>query len=943
MPEDTMGREFAVGMYTEAQRQLQAGDFKKALASMQRARDTILQAAQMLRERRAAYLRQFDEYLQNGLPAGATQEEQDFFELAVQTGRMALLNDYPTPDDFAFARVEQVKALRLYARVGELSDLAGRNATVAGAAHAAFDQMRAITGGGEVTDQRIADADAAATASGQALAQAEQDLLDAGNIPIITDRDIITRANAVRDATRLRDEARQADQEAKGLARALLGTKLLAEALDTGPLSMKGAGRKLPDAVASDLIDAFTTHPRLAADTVDIAQDAMDPEAVVQGIATVGAQLDAGFVSATGAVPYGFDAHAYALDLLKMGGTCGADYFARLNDYISNDGLMDLQPLPDDPTNRDSRGTRRCMAVAGELMDMNGNLDLNRADAKKAVGKMLFHPATMADPTPAMNKHMLKALRELDTQPLRAQAAHVINNTPAANTPAAVALVNAATGGHGNPSNFETRQAILAAMLQSVDQGPVGSCFATAPARKLRDVTPLTAMQTFRELAVNGRFTSAKGPPPTPAVINIPPGENPLIRSMEYTIATAMGQDAAMDTQRLLSAIDNRGAYGVQQHLIANPVAGLDANNIALRIKTAVRAEFTPVYDPTILNAQVAGDGRSDRGRYVMYDQTGARIDTRADYQARVEQVALAATGYAATSPEGQAIVQAVQQGLMAELDGLQAQGVDIPWYMTDGGLTEEAVETVFGAMVRTPMVAELPAVPAGDVAIGQRTVELMENLMGAFGTAADDMLLVRAEGIHGFNALPNHPSVLDLMQGPGTAAQKLQDKLVQPGLDLAAAQLDTAEAVAQFDKLFEGPLTQLEQEARNMALPEQQRARNARAANRLRQAMDQYRPTAPCTPGGLQALVTQTANASRCIRANAIAERLGNQLASAYAEPQVVIADPNWGDDEMHVFFVVAPDPVSGHPKLWKRIDPPGTLEAADPKWLKASWMTLE
>jgi hypothetical protein len=61
---------------------------------------------------------------------------------------------------------------------------------------------------------------------------------------------------------------------------------------------------------------------------------------------------------------------------------------------------------------------------------------------------------------------------------------------------------------------------------------------------------------------------------------------------------------------------------------------------------------------------------------------------------------------------------------------------------------------------------------------------------------------------------------------------------------------------------------------------------------------------------------------------------------------PQYVIADSNWGSEADHTFFVMAPSPLTGKLQLYKRTDPPGTLEilgldqSAD--WLRREWAIL-
>uniref|UniRef100_UPI003F6B8D67 hypothetical protein n=1 Tax=Sulfitobacter sp. TaxID=1903071 RepID=UPI003F6B8D67 len=60
----------------------------------------------------------------------------------------------------------------------------------------------------------------------------------------------------------------------------------------------------------------------------------------------------------------------------------------------------------------------------------------------------------------------------------------------------------------------------------------------TAPLRKLQNDDPVALMEMYRDIATTGVFNPKHGRP-VPAVTNLPPGDEPLARSLEYSIATA--------------------------------------------------------------------------------------------------------------------------------------------------------------------------------------------------------------------------------------------------------------------------------------------------------------------------------------------------------------------------------------------------------------------
>ena len=63
--------------------------------------------------------------------------------------------------------------------------------------------------------------------------------------------------------------------------------------------------------------------------------------------------------------------------------------------------------------------------------------------------------------------------------------------------------------------------------------------------------------------------------------------------------------------------------------------------------------------------------------------------------------------------------------------------------------------------------------------------------------------------------------------------------------------------------------------------------------------------------------------------------------LIKGAVPPEFVIADTNWGDDtgEERIVHIVAPDPMTGEPKLWEKREPGGSMEPADDDWINGNW----
>ena len=797
MPSGTEGISAVEADHIAAIAYREIGNFKQAQAAMERVLQSLQLVEQNLIQTRAALLQSCGAL---ALADGAVQSERDFFDAARGAVNTALSADLPTPANIATARKELEKAAKIVARTGDLKDLHDRNPAAAASAHLAFEAMRAKTGGGEITPERIDAAEQAAAEARLEALRFDTEMRRAEALPIPNIDAGVARMQQIADARIAKEAAEVKAKEAADLANALIGTQMLTKALDSGPLSGKGSARKMPDAAIQALIAGYENHPRVTDTAVDIANSALDPVAVAQGVASVGAQVSGGFKSGDGTAPNGLEPMAYAEQILKMGGTCGADYFEKLDDYVRLGGLMDADPLPDsDGDTLSARAQKRSASVAGKLIDENGVLALGSDEAKLAVGHMMFHPDAMANPTPALNKHALDTLQLLGTDPDKTLAEGILANiTPPPPGQGGAKLVNAALGKTGDPSDNDVRQAVLSSMMQSVDQGPVGSCFATAPARRLREDDPIEAMRKYTELAVDGTFTTAGGTK-VPAVTNLPPGEDPLIRSMEYSLATAVGRDDSMRLQKRLSK-DTLSASREMGTAMAGDF-GSAAPIKAAMFLMAIKNEFSTMYDPMVVNSKVASDGSSTRGRYILIDSGGNEITTKQLYQDRAVEVALKATGYARDSEEGKTVIAAVENEYMAELSTKGAP----PWELASGGMSEETmVALVPGATgTRNKCTEKLATEPSTASEIGARTQDILTGIVDNLGPGTSSTVAVDTAGMHDFSLLAGDDSMQDFLSGPGSTADKVQAKLVAPGQALASTALSPTEAQKAFDDII--------------------------------------------------------------------------------------------------------------------------------------------
>ncbi|MEX0364774.1 MAG: hypothetical protein AB3N22_01810, partial [Ruegeria sp.] len=130
-------------------------------------------------------------------------------------------------------------------------------------------------------------------------------------------------------------------------------------------------------------------------------------------------------------------------------------------------------------------------------------------------------------------------------------------------------------------------------------------------------------------------------------------------------------------------------------------------------------------------------------------------------------------------------------------------------------------------------------------------------------------------------------------------------------------------------------------------------------------------KPTAPMTPGELEAHISTTLDPLKKALADADAaawaatqtpapspadltkkqtelkdkkdkaykDSMRERLAQEFAVPEFVVADSNWGDESNHYLFVIAPDPLTGEVCMWQKSVIGGRMIRMEDKWLDARW----
>lgn len=212
---------------------------------------------------------------------GATQAERD----RVTT---AMAGDWPAPDDFAKAQRACDALTKLISAARQLAALAIEKPASAQKMRDLFADWDVIIGDTEVAGATIEQ-------SKVDLAEQKKEFGDAG----IVYNNALDMPEDDEEKIRLKEEAVQLATDeyfdkmidflsAQGKSRALIGMKLMSEAVIFGPLA-PDAGRPFEDAVGEKLIAAFERDPEVANSTIQIARRSVDPAkiaGVVDGLCT---------------------------------------------------------------------------------------------------------------------------------------------------------------------------------------------------------------------------------------------------------------------------------------------------------------------------------------------------------------------------------------------------------------------------------------------------------------------------------------------------------------------------------------------------------------------------------------------------------------------------------------------------------------------------------
>ncbi|MCX7559755.1 hypothetical protein OS190_09265 [Sulfitobacter sp. F26204] len=819
----------------------------------------------------------------------------------------------------------------------------------ANAARTAMDGFAAILGDQPVTDDLIAQAKVDIDAAQKVLDAAKERLAKAQALP---DGEAKIKAIAQEQGDVSAAEERLA--ATKSFEKAAISKKALVEALAFGPLSAN-SGQSLSDEAAAALITGFTRDPSLAKAALDAASTGAYPDAVALNLAAVIDAKETNFASDTGRhfTNPKFSDH-YAKQLLEMGANTGPAFFERMPDYVNSGRQFNADPLQENGiTDPAARAQIRSVAVGAALLNSSGEIDTTSQAAKDAIGDLLFNPRSLKNPTPAMNEHVIKTLNTFNDPTTGAKANAVLSDIPDETPANSKTLVRRALrkGATDTVGKADVQKAVLASMLKPLDQGPVGSCFSTAPCRRMRETDPISAMEAYASIAGTGKYKPANGPE-VPIVTRIPANEDPIMRSWEYSMATSTARAAGSNERDRVKGLTN-GAMnslggGINDFLVrraksAGGIKGFAKGNLEKlqakgrlkELKKKVSEEVDLVYDPnsTIV---AASDGKSSTGRYVLRRKdNGNDITTPDAFGDYIADQAIEAYGIDPTSQEASDLRDLCKEP--AFLDSMKS-GDTAPWAMSSGGQTTAATQTLFGKGLKDKVITARGAT-TDDTA--DRTEQILTDLLGSFDGSDAEMITIKTVGIHGFNALPNDPSLEPLQRG---GKSKLAENIKRELIDRAEAMHDKTYDVDKTGYLYDKIAAQTAAEIGDRTI-----------RRKLRAALVARRPTVGQTPAeintGILAAITDAKPHfpptkadvwERILKANATG-KTQTAIIQDEGAPEFVIADSNWGSSTSHTFFVVAPDPISGEMAMFEKTIPPGSLRPSDRDWTDAKWAAIK
>ncbi|MBL4806965.1 MAG: hypothetical protein JKY31_06700 [Rhodobacteraceae bacterium] len=787
------------------------------------------------------------------------------------------------------------------------------------------------------------------------------------------------------------------------LSAAIALKKQMLDSVEVGALS-PNAPNPMSDEDVAKILAAVNADPRLGKTALDLLEASKDKGNIAKGAGMLVDGMANEFKDKAG-VPYGDDRKRalYARKALQMGAAMGGSYFDDMKGFIDDGGLN--QSVPADIESGYSvkkLEQSRAKFVGNAMIGADGVVDTSSQQAKDALATMNFHPGVIRRGMPEMNRHFAKMAETMQDPAHKQKIQDVMDGISTAPTETTGQSLVALSVGK-SPRDLtadDTKSAVMSAMFTPLNQGPVGSCFATGPARSLRNKNPAKAMQGMAEIATTGIFTTEQNQPIRAVSVNagtseadkkankLPLNDNMLMRSWEYTIATAGAQLANSYEQRQLktqlwSTDSSADPDGKNLNALGTIIPADKWPEVKVKLQAEIKAQLVFRYNATS-DIKGSADGSSTQGNFEIYYKDGGKtITDKAEFIDVITKLALKAAEVEADSEIGRKIVAHCKSTAFIDSVCLWEKGtggnkdkIRPPWKLPGGGLDAPMVKVLEGGNPSTVNIVsdnpDFSFLGFGRKSQGERTTMVMAALLTNFEsqTPETDMVSISTSGIHTFGGLPNHPSLDKLKEGDDLAAA-LKKHLLDPGEALAKKEMDARTVSSLFDR-------QIDAIGQQYLFHNGPQVREETAGYALIVTAQAMRPTEPMIPKKLKGLIDKalapieayisTAGADKwkkdqiaggvtpstedykkeLEKAKEAAKKVmddmfSNNAINTLGSPEFVIADTNWGDGRSHIYFVIIPDPVTGEPKMFQRSEPDGKLSALPDNWLDTNWTVTQ
>lgn len=763
------------------------------------------------------------------------------------------------------------------------------------------------------------------------------------------------------------------------------------------------AAAKRSAAVAT-ILDHFNDHPELALDALDLVRKVEHPDEVANGLLVVGELASKGFQhvgrNESGDL-VGFQkdiSREIARNALQMGGLLGHPYVEEMKLYYATppqpDSLLDEQGKTIQEPGKRGVAVTRDMA---QKLFVNGQVDFGPTNTAldETVKNLKYHPTSLLNPLFAV-VGSLEDLRGKFTGPDKEQYQAALDSVTAPSqqatdreTQTAKKLVADSLGLKKDEqgkltvpiTDLHAKQAVMSALLTPLAQGDVGSCFATGPVLKFKEERTLDYLKDLKQIVGEGKLGRPPQIPNIPVTTELPDrnAENPLSRSHEYTVAT-LGACVknAQEMRNLGQSLTGTPLNSFGRLVTAKQRRQIEAN---------LAEKFSFAYLPEEPIGDVGADGSSTKGSWaLMVGET--KITRKEDFFAELKKVTREALGDDAgpnttlgnqlddlCDPANDTLANDMLARYNRDPDTPDDKKVS-PWKMGGGSSPDGAIAVLFGdppgQRPITTTLLEQP-LPNTNVLVTNKAEVLLSKLVEE-GGPDKKKVTVSAQDLHVMNFLPANKTLLALKgDQTETTAEKIQKKLVEPGQKLAGKQSRDAATYLQ-NRAVEALIGDFPEGLKAMSPPTAPMTPREIMDNllarvdgeiqaRVQHQLQEFLKTAlknhavalqkhnqdsenNSHPGPAPTIATlKEKHEAGLIDAhkNGLEKKFSRVLMKEMAPPEVVIADTNWGGPAGRVFHLLAPDPLDGALKLWKRTEPGGECIRESPNWLEIDWTKSE